>query len=332
MRETLARMADARIAVIGDFVLDRFSYGISTRISREAPVLILRHRHTQEVLGGGANTVANVRALGATVYAIGVVGDDAEGRTMRDLFDQAGITGDQLRLLTIPGWPTTSKARILGGLAHSTMQQIVRIDRDDPLPADDPTVAEKLAAHLTEIWPLIDACIVSDYGIGVVREALIETLRTLRRQRPIIVTVDSRYALANFSGMTSMTPNISEVEAALGIDRLDGEHLDRHGSALCARLALDALLVTRGKFGMTLFQPSRSPVHIPCFGSDQVADVTGAGDTVIAAYSTALAANAPFEIAARLANVAGGLKVMKRGTATISAAEITHALDAARPE
>ena len=327
LRETITRMAAVRVAVVGDMLLDRFQLGTSTRISREAPVLILRHQETLEVPGGGANTVANVRALGARAVAIGAVGDDEEGRALTALLERAGLeTGDQ-RLHIEIGWPTTTKTRILGGLSHSTMQQIVRIDREQDLPDDDARDAA-FATQLAELWPTLDAVVVSDYGIGVVRPPLIDALRKLRAQRPIPVTVDSRYALPLFRDLTSMTPNISEVEATLNDHRLshDLPRLEARGEVLRGELGLDALLVTRGKFGMTLFQPATPPVHIPVFGTDQVADVTGAGDTVIATYTTALATGASFETAARLANVAGGLKVMKRGTATVPAAELLTAL------
>ncbi|MGE0434851.1 MAG: bifunctional heptose 7-phosphate kinase/heptose 1-phosphate adenyltransferase [Planctomycetota bacterium] len=327
MRDTITRMAGVRVAVVGDMLLDRFLLGTSTRISREAPVLILRHQQTMEVPGGGANTVANVCALGAKAVALGAIGDDNEGQQLLALLERAGLDADARRLHLQRGWPTTTKTRILGGLSHSTMQQIVRIDREQELPEGDEPGAT-IARDLEQLWPTLDAVIVSDYGLGVVRPPLIEALRRLRATRPIPVTVDSRYALPLFRDLTSMTPNISEVEATLHDERLshDLPRLELRGEQLRADLGLDALLVTRGKFGMSLFEPGAGPLHIPVFGTDQVADVTGAGDTVIATYTTALAAGASFEVAARLANVAGGLKVMKRGTAVVPAAELRAAL------
>ncbi len=229
------------------------------------------------------------------------------------------------------GYRTPVKTRILAGGAHSAKQQIVRIDREPGWPLD-PGVSAALAKKIEPALDSCDAVLLSDYGSGLVTPELAATIRAAigarSRRRPVPVLIDSRYRLLDYRGLTTCTPNEAEVEAVLGVAiKDDGDALERAGRALLKRTGMPAVLVTRGSRGMALFQPKQPTVHVPIFGSDEVTDVTGAGDTVIATFGLALAAGASFYEAARLANYSGGLVVMKRGTATVSARELSDAIE-----
>ena len=319
--------ASRRVLIVGDLIADEFIYGQVSRVSREAPVLILKYSATEMVAGGAGNAATNVAALGGRVILTGMVGADPEGRRLMGCFP-AGV--DRRRVVRARQYRTPVKTRILAGGAHSAKQQIVRIDRepDWPLPeAVGRVFARKIAPALTDC----DAVILSDYGSGLITPALAHTIRAAiarrSRRRPVPVLVDSRYRLLDYHGLTTCTPNESEVERALGIHIDDDvNQLERAGRALLRRTGMRAVLITRGGRGMALFQPREPTVHVPIFGSDEVTDVTGAGDTVIAAFGLALAAGASFYEATRLANYAGGLVVMKRGTSTVSARELSDAV------
>ena len=313
-----------RLLVLADLVADEFVYGRVERISREAPVLILRHDTTDVRLGGGANAVHNIRTLGARPLPFGLLGADAHGKRLRVLLREKGITTGGV--LNAPGYGTPVKARILAGRAHSTKQQIVRLDRYAPLAAAS-AARRSLERKLRAFRGRVDGVLVSDYGCGLLDAALVRAAVAFARARRIPVTVDSRFALLRFRGMTAVTPNEPEVEEALGVTiGHDRRKLEAAGRQLLERLACRAVLVTRGSDGMALFESGRPPLHIPVFGSDQVADVTGAGDTVIATFTLALASGASPEEAARLANFAGGIVVMKHATATVSADELVAAV------
>jgi rfaE bifunctional protein kinase chain/domain len=313
-----------KAVVVGDLVADEFIYGQIDRVSREAPVLILGYDSTEIVPGGAGNAANNVAALGARVDVIGVVGRDLAGdRLVEALQPRAGVSG----LVRVSGYVTPMKTRILAGGVHSAKQQVVRIDRAGGVPTA--AVRQRVEAALARAIPHADVVIISDYGGRLVTSDLWSRARaaSVRRGPGPLMLVDSRYALEGFTGMTACTPNESEVEALLGIrigeDRLV---LERAGRTLLERLHSRAVLITRGSRGMALFEPGRPADHIPIVGSDQVTDVTGAGDTVIATFALGLAAGGSFGDAARLANVAGGLVVMKRGTATVTADELGRAV------
>jgi rfaE bifunctional protein kinase chain/domain len=318
-----------RVLVLADLVADEFVYGRVERISREAPVLILRHDATDVRLGGGANAVHNIRTLGGTPLPFGVVGRDAHGRRLRALLREKGIVAKGVKIE--PAYPTPVKSRILAGRAHSTKQQVVRLDRYAPLP---PRAAARRAVEraLRSFRGPVDGVLVSDYGCGLLDVPLVRAAVAFARKRRVPVTVDSRFALLRFRGMTAVTPNEPEVEEALGITiGHDRRRLEDAGRALLQRLGCKAVLVTRGSDGMALFEPGRNPLHIPTHGTDEVADVTGAGDTVIATFTLALAAGAMPAEAARLANYAGGIVVMKHATATVSADELLAAVGGGGP-
>jgi D-glycero-beta-D-manno-heptose-7-phosphate kinase len=314
-----------RVLVVADLVADEFAYGRVQRVSREAPVLILRHDTTDLRLGGGANAVHNIRTLGGMPLPFGVLGRDAQGRDLRRLLRSKGIP--VTRVLTEPGYATPVKTRILAGSVHSSRQQIVRMDRATSLPARSRS-RQALVRHLRAFRGPLDGVLVSDYGFGLLAPEVVGAALALARRRRVPVTVDSRFDMLRFTGMTAVTPNEAEVEAALGVTiGLDRKRLEAAGRTLLRRLKTQAVLVTRGRDGMALFEPGRPPLHIPIHGTDQVADVTGAGDTVIATFTLALAAGARPPEAARLANYAGGVVVMKHATATVSADELAAAVE-----
>jgi rfaE bifunctional protein kinase chain/domain len=314
-----------RVAVIGDAIADEFVYGRVARVSREAPVLILEYDTTEVVPGGAGNAANNVAAMGGSALLAAVVGRDEPGRRLLKALHRRVNPRAVVRTARRG---TTIKTRILAGGIHSAKQQVVRIDRvaDGPLDRQsrDTFFRAAVSAALRS-----DAVLISDYGGGLVSPSIVSKLRgELRRQAHAVpILVDSRYRLLSYAGLTACTPNESEVEQALGV-RIndDARVLERAGRQILEQTKMQAVLVTRGSRGMALFVPGEPTVHIPIFGSDEIADVTGAGDTVMATMALALAAGATFELAARLANFAGGLVVMKRGTATVSAAELRNAV------
>jgi rfaE bifunctional protein kinase chain/domain len=325
LRELIAACKGKRVVVFGDLIADEFVYGRIARVSREAPVLILEYDATEIVPGGAGNAASNVASLGGTVRLVSLVGRDEPGRRLFKVLPRAV---ERAGLSRPGGYRTPIKTRILAGGIHSAKQQVVRIDRYTAEPVID---AHRAAAEraVTRAIKDADAVLVSDYGSGLVQPRFVSELAaTMRaRKRRVPILIDSRYALTRYRGLTACTPNESEVEQVLGVTIDDNKGvLERAGRALLKRTRMASVLVTRGSRGMALFEPGKPTVHIPIFGSDQIADVTGAGDTVMATMTLALAAGATFEDAARLANYAGGLVVMKRGTATVSAAELRRAL------
>jgi rfaE bifunctional protein kinase chain/domain len=292
-------------------------------------VLILEYNATEIVPGGAGNAANNVASLGATVTLVSLVGRDEPGRRLFQVLPR-GV--ERTGLARPGGYRTPVKTRILAGGIHSAKQQVVRIDRfaSEKVSEGHRLAVEKIARRAVKG---ADAVLVSDYGSGLVTPKFVHELAGLLGSGPpkggrhIPILIDSRYALTKYRGLTACTPNESEVEQVLGITIDDqATVLERAGRELLKRTRMRAVLVTRGSRGMALFEQGKPTVHIPIFGSDQIADVTGAGDTVMATMTLALAAGATFAEAARLANFAGGLVVMKRGTATVSAAELRRAV------
>jgi rfaE bifunctional protein kinase chain/domain len=310
-----------RVVVLGDLVADEFVYGDIARISREAPVPILAHRRTVVVPGGGGNAVVNLRALGARPLPVGVVGRDGAGRRLLEEFRRAGIVRGGIHLAT--GYDTPCKSRILAGGVHTRRQQIVRVDRGGgrELPRSARAAVRR---NLRRALPRADGLLVADYGYGAATPDLLDGLAAVR---DLPVLVDSRERVAAYRRATGCTPNQEELERALGLEPLrDRAAVEMAGRRLLRRTGNRAVLVTRGARGMCLFERRRSPVHIPAFGSDEVADVTGAGDTVIAVFTLALLGGAGFVDACRLANYAAGRVVMKSGTASVTAQELIAAV------
>ena len=314
------------VTVLADLVADEFVFGEIARVSREAPVLILKHRERTVVPGGGGNAVMNLASLGVKVFPVGVVGEDEQGELLLDEFRKANVPISGITRLK--GYITTTKSRILAGMPHNSRQQVVRVDREpDPISQGHPIVA-KLARAAREHAASSDGLLVSDYGYGAATPKLLTQIRTKvwPKQKPI--TLDSRYRILEFAGATAATPNEPEVEEALGVKIGDDNgRLLVAGAQVMHRMGLESLVITRGRDGMVAFERDQQPMLIPIFGSDQAVDVTGAGDTVIATFTAALAAGADTASAALLANLAGGIVVMKRGTATVSRAELLVAID-----
>ena len=317
------------VTVVGDLVADEFVFGEISRVSREAPVLILKHRERQVVPGGGANAIANLADLGVNVLPVGVVGDDEPGRLLIKAFRHRhiGISG----LLKDKSYTTVTKTRILAGMTHTARQQVVRIDRE---PESEPNAHLKRELILAgrNYAAASDALLISDYGYGAATPGILKAIREKGKLEGIPIVLDSRYRMLEYTGISAATPNEPEVEAALGI-RIgnDWTKLCAAGDEIMSRMKLRTLVITRGRDGMVSFAGKHKPVDIPIFGSDQVADVTGAGDTVIATFTAAFAAGANAEEAAQLANYAGGIVVMKRGTATVSRQELLNALHQSPP-
>ena len=352
-------LAGRRVAVIGDIIADEFIYGEIARVSREAPVLILNYDSTEIVPGGAGNAAGNVASLGGVARLAGLAGRDETGRRLLATLKKRRI--DVSPVARPAGYRTPTKTRILAGGIHSAKQQVVRIDRAAANTADE-AARGAFRSRVLHAVRGCDAVLVSDYGTGLVTPKLVAEAAKIFRSKKIFrlkaeatrsrrhepggvrlpwperaeasrrkaegpILIDSRYALLKYRGMTACTPNESEVEQALGIRIADNARtLERAGRELLRRTRAEAVLITRGSRGMALFHAAHPTVHIPIFGSDQIADVTGAGDTVIATMTLALSAGASFEDAARLANRAGGLVVMKRGTATVSASELRYAI------
>lgn len=310
--------------MLGDLVADEFVHGEIMRVSREAPVLILKERERTVVPGGGANAANNLGALGARVTPVGIVGDDDAGDALLRCLRERNIS--TRHVVRVKNYLTPTKTRILGGLSHWQRQQIVRVDREPAL-APSTAIRRHLTRQASGLLRASNGLLVADYGYSTTDAREVDVLRRRSRHLGIPVTIDSRYALLTYKNLTAATPNEPEVEAAFGKTiGNDLERLHTLGRKFLRRQGLEALLITRGRDGMTLFEPGRPPCHIPIFGSDQAVDVTGAGDTVIAAFTLALAAGASFLNAAQIANCAGGIVVMKRGTATVSLAELTEAI------
>ena len=312
------------IVVYGDIVADRFIYGTPKRISREAPVLILRQYRDDILLGGAGNAIHNILALGGLPIPVSVVGTDAEGTALVEQLTAKGI--DCGGVLRVDRYKTPTKVRILGGMPHAARQQIVRFDIEDSLQIAEEE-AERFAWLLRDQMSICHAGLISDYGYGVVTPSLAANLTGFSKGKP--VTLDSRYDLLRYPDVTAATPNEEEAAAAAGMSLYDADadNVEFVGHALQQSLDCEAVLITRGSRGMMLLEREGKPLYVPVYGTDQVADVTGAGDTVIATFTLALAAGASYAEAAKLANYAGGIVVMKMGTATASNEELRHVID-----
>jgi rfaE bifunctional protein kinase chain/domain len=324
LRKIVESFPKVTVTVVGDLVADEFVFGEISRVSREAPVLILKHRERTVVPGGGANAVYNLADLGVNVLPVGVVGDDEPGKLLIRAFRHKHIPVSGV--LKDKSYTTVTKTRILAGMTHSARQQVVRVDRE---PSSEPNQHLRrelvLAAH--EYAKASDALLVSDYGYGAATPEILRAIRSKGDFHGVPITLDSRHRLLEYAGITAATPNEPEVEQLMGIPiGQDWPRLISAGQQIMAKMRLHSLVITRGRDGLVAFDKRHKPVDIPIHGSDEVADVTGAGDTVIATFTAAIAVGASTEEAAHLANYAGGIVVMKRGTATASGREILKAL------
>jgi len=325
-RKIVHSLSDVSITALVDLVADEFVFGEIARVSREAPVLILKHRERTVLPGGGGNAVVNLASLGVNVLPVGVVGDDEAGGLLLEQLREKKVSTSGIE--RVKNHITPTKTRILAGMSHTSRQQVVRIDRE-PEPLDDlHPVLLNLVNAAREYATASDAFLISDYGYGGATPRLLNFIKSNHCLRNQPVTLDSRYRMLEFEGINAATPNEPEVEEALGI-RIghDDAKLFAAGEQLLKQMGLESLVITRGRDGMVAFENGAPPLSVSIFGSDQVVDVTGAGDTVIATFTAALAAGADTAEATRLANFAGGIVVMKRGTATVSSDELLAAID-----
>jgi rfaE bifunctional protein kinase chain/domain len=328
LRSAVEGFGDRTIVVVGDLIVDEYLSGRPARISREAPVLILRFAERDVRLGGAANAAHNAHALGARAIPIGVVGRDGAGEELLRLFQGAGVRTDGI--VAEPGRDTPVKTRIMAGGYRATRQQIVRLDRE-PAGEISPVTERALLERLSALAGGAHAFIVSDYGYGTVTPRVFECVRDLAQRGGSVVTVDSRYDLLRFTGVSAATPNEAELQQLSGSPVDDERSVEKAGRQLLERLDAGMLLVTRGSQGLALLERDGATSFIAIHGTDEIADVTGAGDTVISAFTVALASGIAPVDAAHLANAAGGLVVMKRGTATVSRADLARSVDERAP-
>jgi len=318
------RFAQKKIVVWGDFILDEYVYGNTRRISREAPVLILSYHSKELSLGGAGNSLLNLQSLGADPIPVGVIGSNDSGKKIIKILEQKAISTEYLHIEK--NYQTPIKTRIFAGEGHTRKQQILRIDREEKIP-ENSHLKKVLKQNLKNIQPLSHALLISDYNYYTVKEEIYTQVLPWFRKANIPVTLDSRFRLLNFKGVTVATPNEPEVEEALRIKiNEDTKILTTAGRFILRKIQSPALLITRGSKGMILFEKHKVPFLIPIHGPTDIVDVTGAGDTVISIFTLALACGATFRQAALLANFAGGRVVMKKGTATISPFELKEAI------
>jgi rfaE bifunctional protein kinase chain/domain len=321
------RLAGARVGVVGDLVADRYVSGQTDRVSREAPVLIVRYEAEWFRPGGAANVAANIAALGATACVVGLVGDDEAGRqlltTMADT--DAGGAVECRHVIVAPGRTTITKTRFLAGARLTSRQQVLRLDREPSTRPDEKLLAQ-LRDRIASVDTEVDAWVVSDYGYGAFDEASRALLREIASRKPVVA--DSRYDTLRFQGVTVVKPNEEEAESAARSLGLTVENECELAAGLAARLGVKAAVVTLGNKGMVLSADGRV-VRIPAVGSEEIVDLTGAGDSVAALLGAALAGGADMETACRLANHAGAVVVMKEGAATASPVELRASVAAA---
>jgi len=323
--QVIENFSQKKIIVWGDFILDEYLYGTTRRISREAPVLILSYRRREFSLGGGGNALLNLKALGASPIAVGVLGQDDAGNRISQILKQSGIS--TRHLIRHKAHSTPVKTRILAGEETTRKQQILRIDQDATVP-DTPPLKEKIVKALLDLRTQADAVIISDYDYYTVKEDIFRRILPHFQKSNIPIALDSRFRLLNFRGVTVITPNEPEVEEALQVRINDNaEVITQAGKALLKKSEAATILLTRGSQGMVLFEKKKPPFPIPIFGTTDIVDVTGAGDTVISVFTLALASGASYREAAQLANYAGGLVVMKKGTSTITPQELKKAIE-----
>mgnify|MGYP001157992631 CR=1 FL=1 len=315
----LDAFAGRRIAVVGDYLLDQYMLGTTSRVSREAPIAVVDYQETVNHPGGAANAAQNVTALGGQASAVGVVGSDHEGDALLTLLHERRV--DTKGVLVSPRAATSLKLRIMAGEMNAQKQQVARVDRSHRVELDADAHARLLGAAESAA-ATCDAMLLADYGLGVLNDSVARRAIDACRARKVPVVVDSRYRALAFRGATVATPNEVEAMAALGLEReadlLDGTRLAR----ALAQAGIDNLLVTRGSKGMVVCGAKGDLATIGIAGTRQATDVTGAGDTVAAVVSLSLGAGASLEEAAHMATFAAAVVVMKRGTATASPAEV----------
>ena len=321
--ELIKRIQNCKIMIIGDMVADVYLEGRISRISREAPVLILEHTTEDVVPGGASNAVHNAATLGGNVYAVGVVGNDFAGQELARILQSkkvntAGLVVDASR-------PTITKTRVMAGGQATVRQQIVRVDKEKK-EALSANVEEEVLQYIINHISDMDAVVISDYGSNTITSSIITKVIHVCQEKKIPCMVDSRYNIMEYRGITVVKQNESEAAAAVGYDIVDQATLLNAGQCILEKLDAQAVLISRGPDGMSLFEKIGKVTHIPVTNKSEVYDVTGAGDTVVSTMILALAAGASYEDAARLSNFAAGIVVKKPGTATTTPKELRQAI------
>jgi D-beta-D-heptose 7-phosphate kinase / D-beta-D-heptose 1-phosphate adenosyltransferase len=317
LAQIVRRFDDARVLVVGDVMLDRYVSGTASRLSPEAPIAVLRPTAKRATLGGAANVALNVATLGGRVTLVGAIGDDAAGEEINALLTANGITPN---LLVIQKRPTTAKTRFMAG-SH----QLMRLDEETTAPIEHAN-AEALLGHFTEALITADVVILSDYAKGVLSDPVLEgVLKRSKAMNRVVIADPKRLDFAAYRGVTVLTPNEHEVRQATHIEAADDTEADRAGRRALELSGADAVLVTRSAKGLTLVRRDELAMHLPT-RAREVADVSGAGDTLVAALAVALGAGASLPDAATLANVTAGISVGKQGTATVSREELLSVL------
>jgi rfaE bifunctional protein kinase chain/domain len=327
IRSILARWRGKRVLILGDMILDEFIFGRTDRVSREAPVVVVRYDRSSCGLGGAANAAQNVASLGGAAVPIGIVGRDEAGSKLRALLAGKGIP---VRCLISSGERcTTSKIRVMAGDYHAQQQQIVRIDKEQN-GVIAPETEQRLLTLFRKELRKADAVIVSDYHQGLFTDRMIRESIGLCRESGKPVVADSRFRLGRFTGVTSATPNEVEAASAAGVEIAGDVSIEKIGRRLLRRLASGSILVTRGKLGMALFEPRRRIKSVEVVGSPEATDVTGAGDTVVSAVALTLSAGSDMTAAMHIANMAASIVVMKRGTAVATQSELLSLISGAQ--
>ena len=316
-------MREQNVLVLGDLLLDEYIVGRATRLSREAPVPVLEYRRRFYLPGGAANPAHNISALKSVVHQIGVIGDDEPGHKLVESLHQAGILTEGL--VFDPERPTTTKTRIIAEGTLVFPQQLARIDRVERTPLGQKTVSD-LIARLKGAAAASRALLVSDYKIGVINGQTISAALEVAREREMLLTVDSQGDLLEFRGFDVVKCNRREAEALMGRELRKDSHFEEAGESLLSDLGSSVVIITRGDQGMSVASKDRGGFHIPAANRSEVFDVTGAGDTVIAVVTLALAAGLEVAQATVLANYAAGLVVRKLGNAAPSEEEIAWAI------
>ena len=319
LREGVEALRGRHIALVGDFILDEYVYGDTVRVSREAPVPVVLRKATEHRLGGAANTVRSLVALGARVSICGTVGKDDAGSRVRSLLEE--LPGVDAKLVEREG-STTVKTRVLAGAFGTAKQQILRLDAE-PSGALNSQAEASLIDQITELSTQADGLIVSDYGLGDISPRVRESLGGIMSAVPTFV--DSRFKLNEFQGARAVTPNLPEAEALVGFSVQTASVVQRAGEKLLSLLGVEAVLLTQGRGGMSLFRDGLPVEHVDITGEEEVTDVTGAGDTVMATFALGAVSEVGLVNAMRLSNVAAGVVVNKLGASTCSSDELLHA-------
>jgi rfaE bifunctional protein kinase chain/domain len=327
LTQLVDKFSETRIAVVGDLVIDEYIFGSPERISREAPVLIIRENERDVRLGGAGNVVANIRALGGRPRPVGLIGADDIGERLMDLMANRGINAEGI--MVDPDRFTTTKTRVLGGGRNTVRQQMVRIDRQSDALVDQ-SIRTILVEHIRRALEGADALVVSDYAEGVVEAEVFDEVMRIIKDKKVPVFVDSRHRIEHFMGADTLVPSEPELFGASKLNVATEEGLEKAGRWLLQVSQCGEAMVKRGKKGVALFMPDRPTLKVPAYGPEEVADRTGAGDTVLAAYSLARSVGAEPADALRIANTAGGISVTKSGTAVVKAEELKRALEDAR--